>query len=83
MTSRREPDWSDGEFHTLLAHPHLKAEGFSALLPGRTAGAIEVVREGICRYHRGEANALLSRVMLQELAAKKGLHTCGACGALF
>ena len=79
----RAPDRTLDEFHTLLAHPHLQREEFVSLLPGRTEGAIDVVREGICDFHERRPNALLSQLMVDALSQIHGHRTCAVCRKAF
>ncbi len=77
-------EWSADEFETLLTNPQLSDERVSAILPGRSVGAISAVRGGIHRFHGGEPNrGLLSAMMLSRLEASSGSVTCAKCGQEF
>jgi hypothetical protein len=63
----RQPDWTEGQFRVLLAHPDLSSEAISGLIP-RSTGAIDVVRSGIGDYRRGGSSGILSKMMRELLA---------------
>jgi hypothetical protein len=53
-------------------------------LPQRSTGAIEVVRQGICSYHRdGETHGILSRMMVSFLERRRGSLICAVCSEQF
>ena len=76
-------DWSDDDFGTLLANSQCSNDYLAALLPDHSTGAIMMVRQGVCDYHKGRPNILLSSMMLRELRSKKGLRACYVCSELF
>ena len=77
----RVPAWDAEEFETLLEHADLNNETMAELLPRRSVGAVEVVRQGVHAYHRGGNTSMLSQVMLQRL--ERGSVTCPVCRVRF
>jgi hypothetical protein len=75
----RAPDWKGDEFDTLLRNNSLSAERLSALLPRRSAGAIEAVRSGIHEFHRKDDSSLLSKMMKARLRAPGMAAECPVC----
>ncbi len=77
----RAPNWEEYEFETLVTHPKLSDEELAKLLPGRSLGAIGVVRSGIHSYHRGLDVSMLSEMMLDRLDDARVPPICPVCGA--
>lgn len=79
-TDPRQPgEWTETEFHTLLAHPHVSEREFDGLL-SRSPGAIDAVRQGIHLFHIGRpTHNLLSQLMIDELRELVGKRTCFVC----
>jgi hypothetical protein len=78
----RAPDWTREEFAILLSSPSLSPPDLAADFPGRSSGAIEVVRQGIHLYHRGQpTHDILSRMMLAYLEPRRSTleALCAAC----
>ena len=73
----KAPAWSPEEFETLLQHPELREEALAELLPGRTVGALGVVRWSIHAYHEGRSTSIPSQVMVRLL--ERGSFTCPVC----
>ncbi len=71
------PAWGPEEFETLLQHPELRDEAVAELLPGRTVGAVKVLRQGIHAYHQGMNTSMLAGMMVHRL--KQGSVTCPMC----
>ena len=76
-------DWTDDDFHTLLANSQCSTDYLAALLPDHTPVNVAIVRQGVCDFHKKRPNILLSEMMIGELTAKKGLRACYVCGELF
>ncbi len=78
----REPDWTRGEFETILAHPELSHEELAEVLETRSAGAVAVVRQGVHAYHDGHdfATKALSGMMRAVLTTTVGTLRCQVCG---
>jgi len=76
-------DWTEDDFHTLLANSQCSTDYLAALLPDHTPVNVAIVRQGVCDFHKKRANILLSEMMVSELKAKKGLRACYVCGELF
>ena len=80
----RAPDWSKGEFAILVSSPDLDDDTTAKEIETRTMGAVGVVREGICLYHSGrDTQHILSRMMIEFLAARAGHLFCARCTAQF
>jgi hypothetical protein len=79
---KRARDWTGEEFETLLRSPALSAEVLAVKIPGRTLGAIEVVRCGIHEYHVGGTLAL-SRMMQKRLDERSCPVICSLCNVSF
>jgi hypothetical protein len=74
----RAPDWTPGEFETLLQHSESDDQAVAELLPERSMGAVGVVRQGIHAYHReGMNRSMLSEMMIHRLG--QGSVTCPVC----
>lgn len=71
--------WSPSEFELLRLNHMLTDEELAERLPGRSLGAIGVVRSGLHSYHRGQDISMLSRIMQDSLAAHRGLTICPKC----
>ena len=71
------PAWKPEEFETLLQHPELGDEAVAELLPGRTAEAVRVLRQGIHAYHLGMNTSMLAEMMVRRLKQV----TCPMCRA--
>lgn len=78
--TRRKPNWTEEEFELLLSSSHLSDEQLAEKLDLRSAGAVNIVREGIHAYHRGLNVSMLSMMMLRRLDASEGLN-CPVCGS--
>jgi hypothetical protein len=76
----RAPDWTPEEFDILLNHNNLSREELAKLLPRRSSDAVEVVRQGIHRFHDKGDGSLLSEIMRRRLADKQQSSTCPVCG---
>jgi hypothetical protein len=79
----RAPDWSSEEFETLISNAHLSNKELTHLLPGRTEGAIDVVRQAIHSFHTGGNTSMLSKMMRQRLETKQQPITCPICRTKF
>jgi hypothetical protein len=77
----RFPDWTIEEFEILLNHNDLSGEQLAELLPRRTPDAVEVVRQGIHRFHATGDGSMLSEIMRQRIRDKHQSLTCPKCGA--
>ena len=77
----RSPDWSVEEFEILIKNNHLSHKQLAQLLPRRTPGAVESVRQGIHLYHSSDNGSMLSEVMRQRLKEKRQSLTCPICKA--
>ena len=77
----RTPEWKTEEFELLLGHPELSDDALVRLLPGRSEGAIAVVRQGLHAHHQGANASMLSQVMIRRLGA--GSVTCPICRTIF
>lgn len=75
----RAPDWSIEEFEILLKNNKLSSRQLAQLLPKRTPDAVEVVRQGIHRFHSIGDGSMLSEIMRQRLNEKHQLLTCPIC----
>jgi hypothetical protein len=76
-------DWDEDDFHTLLANAQCSNDYLAALLADHSTSAIIIVRQGVCDFHKGRPNILLSEMMLRELRTKKGRRACFVCGELY
>jgi hypothetical protein len=77
MLMAREPNWSQQEFEVLLQHSDIPDQKLNVLLPMRSCGAIEVVRDFIHSYHTGGNISGLSIMMKHRLAQKSWV--CPRC----
>lgn len=75
----RAPDWTIEEFEILIKNNHLSHEQLAQLLPGRTLGGIESVRQGIHLFHSSDNGSMLSEIMRQRLKEKRQSQTCPIC----
>jgi hypothetical protein len=75
----RSPDWSIQEFEILLNNNNMSSKQLAQLLPQRTPDAIEVVRQGIHRFHDIGDGSMLSEIMRQRLKEKRQSPTCPIC----
>ena len=78
--AKRKPNWTLDEFEVLLNSNQLSDEELAGILPIRSSGAVNIVREGIHAYHRGMNTSMLSKMMLKRLQESKGL-ICLICGS--
>jgi hypothetical protein len=78
-----EPEWTEKEFDILIRNHNIADGELIKLLPGRTEGAVAVVREGLHAYHRGLNISMLSQIMKDYLAKNKGSITCPKCEERF
>lgn len=76
----RAPDWTLAEFEALTAHNELSDDDLATLLRTREPGAVEVVRNGIHAYHRGQNVSMLSQMMLRRLGDETNVVRCPRCG---
>jgi len=79
----KAPDWTEAEFQTLLDSSNISAADLAGRLSGRTPDAIEVVRQGIHRYHSGMDTSMLSQMMLRVLSQRGGSLVCPVCQTAF
>lgn len=63
----RAPDWTEDEFRLLLQNTDLSSDDIALLLPSRSAGAVETVRQGVEAYRAGQDHSLLSQMMIRVL----------------
>jgi hypothetical protein len=77
----RSPDWRIEEFEILLNNNNLSGKQVAQLLPKRTSDAIEIVRQGIHRFHDIGDGSMLSEIMRQRLNEKGQSLTCPICKA--
>jgi hypothetical protein len=77
------PEWTENEFDILARNYNVTVGELLKLLPGRTEGAIGVVREGVHAYHKGLNISMLSQIMKDYLAKNKGSITCPKCEESF
>jgi hypothetical protein len=61
----------------------LSRQGLADNLPGRSQGAINVVREGVHSYHVGGNVSMFSQMMLNYLNHKRSTLECLKCGTKF
>jgi hypothetical protein len=78
---RQAPPWTAEEFETLLRNASLSDAVLAGRLPGRTAGAVGVVREAVHRYHSAGIDDMLSEVMRRRLKSRNGTTMCSKCRA--
>jgi len=79
-----EQPWSKGEFAILVSTPRMSHDALSVELDTRSPGAIAVVREGICLWHRRmDTHDILSRMMTTFLETRRGDLTCHKCKERF
>ena len=72
--------WTQSEFATLAKGNTLSHDDVAAAT-GRSKGAVDVVRQGICQYHGGNrTTTLLSQLQKDYLDASRGALTCWRCG---
>jgi hypothetical protein len=83
--SMRAPNWTRHEFAILVDHPQASDVAVTTLLPGRTADAVGVVRQGVHAFHSGMNTSMLSKMMLRSLDAWSGSEdvVCPVCGKQF
>ena len=74
------PRWTLDEFKALAAYHGLDDQDVARLVPGRSSGAIGIVRAGLHSYHRDQDLSMLSQIMLEELDLHPGRYTCPKCG---
>ena len=80
MTSERAPEWSIGEFAILLASPRVSNVDLVVDLPGRTEGAVGVVRQGVHLMHQAlPTHGILSAQMVRFLEPRLPLPACAVC----
>jgi len=80
VTAERAPEWSIGEFAILLASPTVSNLALLADLPGRTEGAVDVVRQGVHLMHQAlPAHGMLSAQMVRFLDPRLPLPACAVC----
>ncbi len=80
----RAPNWTRSEFEFVLCNDHLPDAELAAGLSQRTVGAVQVIRQGIHCYHRGDhATTRLSGMMKSELETLKDVRRCAVCGVRF
>lgn len=75
----RAQDWTIEEFEILVGHIDLQSKEFAKLLPRRTSDAIEVVRQGIHRFHDSGDGSMLSDIMRQRITEKGRSLFCPIC----
>ena len=80
---KRAPAWDAEEFETLLQNPGLDDDAVAELTSRRSVGAVEVVRQGLHAYHTGMNTSMLSEVMKEILARRKGSVQCPICKDTF
>jgi hypothetical protein len=80
---KRAPEWDTEEFEVLIDNPDVSAQDVSSLLPQRTPGAVEVVRQGLHSFHTGGNVSMLSKMMLRRLEERQGSVTCPVCRKRF
>jgi hypothetical protein len=69
--------WTTAELEIVLTHTLLSNEALAALLPGRTAGAVEATREAVHAHHTGASPKFNLRPDLRQwLAARPGVFRC-------
>lgn len=77
--------WSLTELVTVLENPTLRDSELAALLDGRSAKAVTIIRLGMCAMHRDMAIAgrAFSVAELQGHLAEDGRpgYTCAKCGS--
>ena len=73
--------WTQREFDVLLDNNNLSHHKLAKLLPNRTPGAIEVVREGIHAFHSGTNISMLSQMMRETLSQSRDNVVCPKCGS--
>jgi hypothetical protein len=77
----REPDWTIDEFEILITHNDVASAQLSRLLPRRTLGAMEAVRNGIHLFHTTGDGSMLSEMMRQQLLQVPDPLLCPTCKA--
>ena len=78
----RSSVWTESECDTLLHRHRLSPEELAGLLPGRGAGAIELMRDAVHAFHAG-GGLRLSRICRRRLEENRGSLTCATCGSPF
>lgn len=79
----KAPEWTKGEFITLISKPELTDEELIKLLPTRSKGAIGIVRVGVHSFHTGGNISMLSEMMKNLLGSKTTLVECPICKMAF
>ena len=80
----RDDAWDKGEFAILVSTPRMSHDALSVEIDTRSPDAIALVREGICRAHRGlDTIDFLSKMMVQYLETRRGDLTCHKCKERF
>ena len=80
---KRAPNWTLNEFEILISNYKLPTDELVKLLPKRSIGAVEVVRQGLHSYHRGQNISMLSKMMVRKLEDNIGKMICPICGIKF
>jgi hypothetical protein len=79
----RAPNWNLEEFEIVVKSSDLSDEEVGQQLPRRTIDAVQVVRQGIHRFHTGGNQSLLSQMMKQRLTTRQERLICSVCKAEF
>jgi len=79
----RVPEWTKGEFITLISKPELSDEDLIKLLPKRSKDAVWIVRAGVHSFHTGGNISMLSEMMMNLLGSKTTLVECPICKIAF
>jgi|WetSurMetagenome_2_1015567.scaffolds.fasta_scaffold297980_1 hypothetical protein len=79
----RVPSWTLDEFRIVLESKGTPPFNLALQLPGRTAGAVAVVQQGVHAFHLGNNHSMLSRTMVDYLEEQRGTLVCPVCGRKF
>lgn len=80
VTVKRAPEWTPDEFEILLRSPELSVDNLHLKLPGRTPGAVQIVRNAIHAFHTGKNTSMLSKMMVRRLEGDTTGLVCPICG---
>jgi hypothetical protein len=80
---KRAPNWTPEEFETLVKSAgDADDEVVCRLDGGRSIDAVNLVRGALHEYHRKGDSPLLSRMMREYLAARRGTLKCPQCSVV-
>ncbi|MFH1748899.1 MAG: hypothetical protein ABIG44_17850 [Planctomycetota bacterium] len=76
----RAPNWTEAEFELVVEDPERSDADIATELTSRSAGAVNVVRNGIHSYHLDRDISMLSEMMQRRLADRTRPVRCPRCG---